>query len=675
VIQGALWRENWLSLILGIPQSMRQQLLHRACTEDLRGSGGGGVIALLGAVADGDIARAVFVAYRDHHRGFVADYQNQQKQAIDGQLRGLLHSMPRSAIVNGLSDLLAQPPEAEGLAIISELFGLRGAEAGEADAALPELQRERLRAYLKSAVQFALGEEDFRGEVKGHLSSALARVGDPSDMADLMEMIRADIDRLRKGRAAMARGDRSAAARGSPMSWSGWHVEALVHLGYRDSATFLLELLHEPEYEVDAALALQVIARNTRPGPNAIMGARFGPTGRDFRKVRIGATEWHTVFAEDLRAKYATAIRGRISDILDESKRDDPKNVPFYYHRLKELARVLAALDPQDSANLIMDIAALPARSDGCHRVALLEALVFAGITLPTNTAFAIVDPLVTHFRAHGIYGKDGGLLTRLLAILPFVDDPNRGIARIREILSEFRLFWHGNRELLMALAQCPDDSGLTFLIEIAEGLNDSAFQQIAKEWLEAVANCPLPRVREIMLSFVDPDARTSVGDRTLPDYAIDFLAGFLTDLARTDSSVAERIVQLTAIPVSGQRRTIIAKIIASLNSPTALLAGLNLIDDASTRGIPYEIHRAIEDVVLEKRPHGGSSQSYTLAPRVANDLKARLFEMARHDPQRAKSADMLLAQIEEWRLEYGRPPSEPRHPDFDSREMWPPTS
>lgn len=403
--------------------------------------------------------------------------------------------------------------------------------------------------------------------------------------------------------------------------------------------------------------------------------ARFGSTERDFRKVRNGATEWRTVYAEDLRVKYAAAIRGRISDILEESKSGDPKNIPYHRHRLKELAKVLAALDPQDSANLIMEIAALPALSDGWQGVALVEALVFVGVTLPMDTAFAIVDPVVAQFRAHGISGNDGGLLARMLSLLPFVDDPKRGMTRIREILSEFRLFWYDNRDLLMALAQCPDDSGLTFLTDIAVGLSDSAFQQIAEKWLEAIASCRLPRARAIMLSFVDRDARTSVGDRALPDDAMDFLAGCLSDLARTDPSVAERIIQLTAIPVSKQQRMIIAKVIARLNSATALLAGLNLIDDGSTPGIPYEINRAIEDVVLEKRPYGGSSQSYTLAPRGANDLKARLFEMAKHDPRRAKSAYILLAQIEEWRLEYGRQPSEPRHPGFDCGEMWPPIS
>lgn len=78
-------------------------------------------------------------------------------------------------------------------------------------------------------------------------------------------------------------------------------------------------------------------------------------------------------------------------------------------------------------------------------------------------------------------------------------------------------------------------------------------------------------------------------------------------------------------------------------------------------------------DVFLEKRPYKGNPQSYTLVPRAATDIKERLFEMAKHDPKRARSAYNLLAQIEEWRLEHGRPNFEPRHPAYDSGEPWPP--
>ena len=40
ILQGGLWRENWLSLILGVPQLLKDQLLERARTEDLRRAGG-----------------------------------------------------------------------------------------------------------------------------------------------------------------------------------------------------------------------------------------------------------------------------------------------------------------------------------------------------------------------------------------------------------------------------------------------------------------------------------------------------------------------------------------------------------------------------------------------------------------------------------------------------------
>lgn len=455
------------------------------------------------------------------------------------------------------------------------------------------------------------------------------------------------------------------------MSWTSWHVEALVRLGHVKSEAILLDLLNEPEYEVDAAWALHVIARKTQPGPNAIMGARFGQPLRDFRRVRSGASEWRTLLTEDLRVKYAAAIRQRVLSLLEESKTGD-RSAIAYHHRLKELAKVLAALDPQDSAELITDIAELPSRSDGWIRLALLEALVFAGVVLPEGRVAAILEQVLAEFRAHGIYNNDASLLTRLLSVLPFVDEPKRGIARIRELLSEFRVSLYDNRGLLFALAQCVDDSGLALLSDIA-GLSGSVFDHIAKDWLEAVASCPLPGARAIILGFIDPETYPCIGSHALPDYAVNFMAGHLADIARADSSVAKRIFELTAGHVSVPQRAILEKVLARIGSPESLLAGLNLIDDSSPQPIPYEIFRAIEDVFLEKRPYEASAQSYILVPRAANDLKTRLFDMAKNDPRRAKSAYGLLAQIEGWRLEYGRPPSEPRHPLFESGETWPP--
>jgi hypothetical protein len=671
ILQGAVWQENLLSLILEIPSPLKEQLLRRASTEDLRRNAGGGALTLLRATADGALAHAIFIAYRDQHRSLLADPQNQEKQAIDGQLRDLLRSIPRAIVIEGLGHILAQPPAEEDLAIITELLGLRGPDNDETDDVLPELQRNRLRGYLKSAVLFMLTQDDFNGQGKGYLSCALSKVGDPSDMSDVLSLIRADIDRMREGRAAWTRDHRTPRARGSPMSWTPWHVEALVRLGHGQSETILLDLLREPEYEVDAAWALQIIAKNTPPGPNAIMAARHGHQARDFRKVRSGSDEFRSAFIEELRVKYAKAIRDRILTLLEENRSGDGENLPFHY-RLKEIAKVLAAIDPQNSADLIMKIAELPLRSDGWTRIALLESLVFAGVVLPHDRVVAVLEPVLAEFRAHGIYNNNATLLTRMLSLLPFVDEPKRGVASIRDILAEFRVPWYDNRDLLFSLAQCADDSGLALLADVAR-LDGNAFQHIAKDWLDAVASCPLPSAKAIIMGFVDSEAYHPLVDRTLPDYAINAVAGHLTTLARTDSILAERILALTTQPMSAQQRAILENVLAWLGSEASLLAGLNLMDDALPQSIPYDVFRAIEDVFLEKRPHGNNSQSYVRVPRAANEIKIRLFDMAKHDPRRTRSAYRLLAQIEEWRLEYGRPPSEARHPTYESRDSWPP--
>ena len=668
VIEDRLWRDQWWSHILDISPARKSELLHRACTEDLMRSG---MLAILRASADPKTAKALFVAYRDYQPVLLSDPQNQEKQNLNHQLRNLLRSIPRSIIIDGLSDVLSQPPTSEELPIITDLSGLRGADEVASNESLGNAQRNSLLGYLKSAVPFVLTQDDFNGQGKGYLSCALSRVGSPGDMADVMELVRADIIRVREGRAAQARNHRSPQARGAPMAWTSWHVEALIRLGGKGSELFLLSLLNEPEYEIEAAWGLFLIAHQTMTDPN-VLGARSGYPTRDFRRFRSSVSEWRAVFVEDQRQRYADAITETILPLLRDTNTADAQAVLYRHHRLRELAKPLAALDPQGSSSRILEIAELPGRVDGWTRVALLETLIFAGVPLPEARARTILEPVLTEFRTHGLQSGAGNLLNRLLCLLPYVDQPKLGIARLRELLVDFRVSWHDNRNLLFALSQCPDDAGVDLLCEIA-GTIPGLFEHGAKDWLDAVASSPIRGARQIILGFVDPNARPSIAERNLPAYALDALAAHLARLARADSLVAVRLANLTNGALPPQPRAILAKTLAWAETEAGLVAALNLIDDNAATPVPFEVFRAVEGVFLEKRQHESNTQSYTLVPRAANDLKARLYEMAKHDRCRSQSAYGLLAQIEEWRVEYGRPPSEPRHPFLESGEMWPP--
>jgi hypothetical protein len=325
-------------------------------------------------------------------------------------------------------------------------------------------------------------------------------------------------------------------------------------------------------------------------------------------------------------------------------------------------------LAPTESADRALELAELNSRFDGWQNLRLLESQVFAGLRLPIERTFTILEPVLEQVRRHGI-NHDGHLLVRLFCLLPFTDDPTRGIARLRELLAEFRVAPFNERNLLMALARCGDQAGLDFLHQLAID-NTPIFQHSAKEWIDAVSACELPRASKIVLSFADPALRSHGHELTISEHALNTLASRIVDLARSQPSVAQRISELCGQTTSEQQRLILSNVVAWLGSEDVLLAGLDLISDASQNPLLYELRKGIEDLVLEKQPYKGS-QSYSLAPRAADRVKKRLFQMLR-DPSRSRTAYHLLAQIEEWRLEYGRPASEPRHPAFGSGQ-WPP--
>jgi len=151
-----------------------------------------------------------------------------------------------------------------------------------------------------------------------------------------------------------------------------------------------------------------------------------------------------------------------------------------------------------------------------------------------------------------------------------------------------------------------------------------------------------------------------------------DLLASCIADMAHAEDGIRQRILRVCDTQLSPTKRMLLSKVIARLGTLDAVVAGLSLIDDSASPCLPYDLQQAIEAVFLERRPYGKTGNAYTLVPRGSNEVKAKLFEMALRDDRRKQSTLALLGQIEVWRVEHGRPSTEPRHPTFDSGEMWP---
>jgi len=284
-----------------------------------------------------------------------------------------------------------------------------------------------------------------------------------------------------------------------------------------------------------------------------------------------------------------------------------------------------------------------------------------------------VLNPIIDDTRTLAFHDQQARyLLERCLSLLPFLDPCTVAVVRIREVLADTRIAPHELRETIRALGHSRCREAPDLLRELASAAG-GGFQSFAAEWIDAIAALDTAESKRILLSFVDPDIPQTGLEPHLEYYHRERLASRIVDIAQSDAGVKKRLYSLCARQLPPGMRLLLAEVVARLGTGEALSAGLDLIRDHVRPPVPYELLRGIENVFLDRRPYGGAAQVYTLEPRAANEIKSRLFAMVLNDLDRRRSAWALLGQIESWRLEYGRPGGEPRHPAVDSGEPWPP--
>jgi hypothetical protein len=341
-------------------------------------------------------------------------------------------------------------------------------------------------------------------------------------------------------------------------------------------------------------------------------------------------------------------------------------------HRLKPIGASLAALDARRSAKLILEVMAFPAGYDAYSRVDSLQSLIFAGVRMTLAEMMNVLGPAIEQARRDlGNSDQNRWLLDRCLSVLPFVDPPEEGIAKIKEILAGVRFFYpHDSRGVVAALGASRCADAMDLLLQLAKP-DGSAVAQIGDEWIQAVAQLGGRRSNEVLLSFVDPDRKLFTKE-FVPDFQHGaVLAGLLAGRAERDEEFKAELIRLASGELPQTQRMLLAKAFSCFQQEDDLVAGLCVLRD-DTSEVPFELLRSIENAFLERRPYGTESNVYTVAPRGSNALRKRLLEIAQTDPLRKRSAFALLGQIEVWRLEHGRPMDEPRHPAIESGAYWP---
>ena len=655
---GLAGHEDWLPFEPVISDPPLETCLRRLETEDLKDASRerAQTTAFIVAQADANVAAKVFTKLRELQRR--ADAEPSSRSQFDWQVRRQLEPVFRllrgDLVAAGVLSSVTMGDPLDIKVVSNLLSRVARPDLEPLHVADNEL-RARLRAYLKDSVDLVVRQDDSNGNEKADLASSLAQVGKPEDMADLVTLIRVDIERMQRGQAARAAGDRGPLANGAFVTYAGWHVAAVTQLDPVGSEQVLIDLLSEPEYRCDAARAM---VRDFVPKHDGAFHGRLRYdlmwAARDARTPPLDGAE--------RRGRFVAALHAQIARLREQSQDGSPAR------GLHELARALAALDGRGSSETVLDVIAMCNRSAHSVCVGAAEHLLTSGVVLPADTTFALLDSIAAQ-TGQSMNESEKYLLRRCLALCPFVDDPAAGIAKVREVLRNQRLWGYELRQLVVALGESRSEATIDLLYELSS--DSQTFDQCDDEVINALVTLDRAGTGDVLLGFVDPDVRGFA--LTHRPHREEVLIARLAELAQHRSDVYARLWDLCERDLPEINRDILSRVMDWIGIPEALAANLNLIHDERRVPIPQGVWDQIESAFLHRRPHGQSLRVYTLHGQTSNKLRARLLWIALHDANRRKSAFMLLGRIELWRLEYGRPAGEPRHPDLASGQPWPP--
>ncbi len=657
VAEGVLYApEYWMQFATAIPRHVVERCRDRLEHEDLKYSRVDGLVAVIASQADATLAAELFSKIRAlrHELESDADKPHEFERAILRQLETAFRALPGDVATVGLLSVAAG--DAVDVAVSAGLLNRVARSDTRPLELLDDDLKARLRAYLKSGVDLLLQAPDWNGEQKVNLASSLAQVGESEDIDDVLRLIDADLERMCRSREAKAAGRRD--PRISDVSWSSWYLAAVAQFdaGVADDA--FLKLLVASDYAFSVA---EHIARAFSPKPERTLDTTFR---YDLVwEARSGGLP--SLPDEKRRSRYASALTSEIDRLLTE--RETVTATGGIDFRLSELAKALAAVDGRRSAATVLQVLALPVDWNESRRVDAAERLMVNGVVVPWEVASHLLDSVIVRAERYGFQDSDKYTLRRILSLAVFTDQPALAMARIGEVAAKPWFAPYDWRELITALGESRSPEAGELLRALAATAH--VFEQCADNFVNAFARLDTPLARRCLLGFVDPDVSGIAVVRM--SHHEDLLFIRIADLANRDASIAARLRALSEADLPELHRYHLSKVLARIGTPDAFAANVNLIDDTRRPSIPPGTWEQTHEAFVERRPVGVNT--YTQQGRSLNDARARLFHMISSDPKRSRSAFSLLTEIEVWRLEYGRPTEEPRHPDVRSGQPWPP--
>jgi hypothetical protein len=652
--EGKLCDEHWSVFITKVPNEIIDQVIQEVLKSDCQDRRVYDVKYLINKGATNKHAQAIIQTLIEIHCQIVEAEGRclKDKSEMYHRLKETARAMAWQTMTEAFLEGYSEPENNSSMEVILDLVGLGALERNET---IPEIKPDdldRLRTTLRGYSKHVLAANDYSGKMKADLSCALGFFGEVKDMVLIRKLIDADIKRIRQGREFFHQGIR---VQGFGTSWSNWHVKALCRLDPNHADNYLFDLLGEPDYEEEAGLGLMRLLKRNIPQKEFSWG---------HKPLKIGAAIQERDYISATKSRqYSSAIEKRIRDLIAEGKKDGK---PGWVGRL---IITLASIGEPDAVPLILEVLQVHSEYGAWTKIDTLEALIKNGYRLDTGVVELILDQVISQIRRCNYTNQNEFLFARCLSILACTSDIPRAIARIKQLISNYRLGYE-MREVIKTLGYTGSLEAGNFLIELAQ--NPVICKMLAHELFQALACIDTIESKNAFLSTVD--SRIGRPRLHLPsnDHVVNTVATAIADWCRNDGQLKNRVFELCGETLTASQREVLANVILELSTTQAVLAGLKLISDQSVNPVPFFLREAIERSVTEHVPSEDIPNAYNIRPRENTTIRSKLFDMVYDDSTRSGSAFNLLGLIARLRLEHGNPPMEPRHPNIERKDPWP---
>ena len=426
-----------------------------------------------------------------------------------------------------------------------------------------------------------------------------------------------------------------------PMTFE--YQRAFLAINAPETAALMREYLTDEHF---GELAAQVLASQWRTA-NEPPSDRYFLGSVDFRRVE----EKRAARAAELDATSdeADAIFAVIEELITEGATDAEK-------KLAASLGVVAARLPHGRRDATVQklVALAPRRA----RAALLLGLVLSGHVIDISTVKAGLAEVMEAGAKQSWILSEGHEPREWLRLLPFTDRPAETLSVVQSLPAE-QIRTDQIEELIRAFGYAPGDDAENVLQAFAEAY---PMLYANRTWRDAVSRRDTESAAR---QFVDLAASGKLEGRNGDRWHTARQIGALLDKYPT---LRQHVYGMLKDGAKTPGLALLAEAVAENPDADGLLLLLSLEAGQKRTRISW---RTVEGAVTKHVPVENWKGAYSLVPVPAAELRQKLLAMTK-DGGPGDAAARCLNAIERVRDEYGRPETEPRHPDIASGKAWP---